>query len=585
MRAVLPDPPASTTHQLPSASTPEAPGAKHTTLLNVGDRVLGRTNRGWKPAVVTCENDDGTFDISFDHGSQGKSWRFDNIQLPSSPGTEFQPQEAQPNSPSPRKSSSHTPARKRLAHELKALSQPLYYQDYLNIDTLTSLTIPQSRIKHGPKGEQHEETLFMIVHQTAELWFKLTIHEIGSVIGLMCKDYVAEDTLSTILQRLRRVNMIIKLVSEHFTILESMTPQDFLDFRDDLFPASGFQSVQFRIIENALGLDPNRRLKPGGCTYLKDLQEKHARLVESIEQKPSVFTVLEGWLERCPFVEHESFNWWETFKGTFTERLDKREKYILSDQNYDTDESIREQIIFREITSLRAQFDTIFDDEQYEEMRGEGEFRMSHAAFKTALMISLHRQEPVFQQPFQLMKELIEMDDNLAKWRLMHKNMAQRMLGTKVGTGGTGGKTGGGQVSGFQYLHATIDAHRIFGDLERVSTYLVPKRELPMLPSEFQKVLRGYFSTAPMQTAVPTPPSSQPGSPAKASAKGMTHSSSVQNLGQTLLKHTISPSSKGPSRGGNSPLRDGDRSDQAAPGPVKCPYGHKASPLLKEADS
>jgi tryptophan 2,3-dioxygenase len=122
----------------------------------------------------------------------------------------------------------------------------LTYGEYLKVPELLSL---QDLLSDPP---HHDETLFIIVHQAYELWFKQVLHEIDNARGHLDADRVVEAT-----RLLRRVAEIQRLLISQVRILETMRPQDFLGFRYHLNPASGFQSVQFREVEFALGMkDP-----------------------------------------------------------------------------------------------------------------------------------------------------------------------------------------------------------------------------------------------------------------------------------------------------------------------------------------
>src|SRR5713101_2641096 len=120
---------------------------------------------------------------------------------------------------------------------------PLSYNKYLRVPELIDLQTCLS------SPAQHDELLFITVHQAYELWFKQILHEIDAAILLMKDDRVAEAA-----QALRRVVEIEKLLIAQIHILETMTPIRFLGFRDELNPASGFQSMQFREIEFSSGL-------------------------------------------------------------------------------------------------------------------------------------------------------------------------------------------------------------------------------------------------------------------------------------------------------------------------------------------
>jgi len=119
----------------------------------------------------------------------------------------------------------------------------LTYGEYLKVPELLELQKVLSSPAH------HDEPLFIIIHQVYELWFKLILHEVDSAAAHLRADRVSEAT-----RLLRRVVEIQRLLVSQVRILETMRPQDFLGFRYHLNPASGFQSVQFRELEFALGL-------------------------------------------------------------------------------------------------------------------------------------------------------------------------------------------------------------------------------------------------------------------------------------------------------------------------------------------
>ena len=104
--------------------------------------------------------------------------------------------------------------------------------------------------------KQHmRKCLFIIIHQTYELWFKQILHEIQSVMDLFQKPIKLTNLLLVVIvRRMDRVNKIMTTLVGQLDILETMTSLDFLDFRDHLSPASGFQSHQFRKLEVMLGL-------------------------------------------------------------------------------------------------------------------------------------------------------------------------------------------------------------------------------------------------------------------------------------------------------------------------------------------
>ncbi|HJP58232.1 MAG TPA: tryptophan 2,3-dioxygenase family protein [Gemmatimonadales bacterium] len=127
--------------------------------------------------------------------------------------------------------------------------QKLTYGGYLRVRELTAL----QELKSDPA--QHDETLFIIIHQTYELWFKQILHEVDAIVGCLDRDEILAGT-----RLLRRCHEIQRVLISQLTVLETMTPMDFLSFRDHLMPASGFQSSQFREIEFLSGLKEERFL-------------------------------------------------------------------------------------------------------------------------------------------------------------------------------------------------------------------------------------------------------------------------------------------------------------------------------------
>jgi tryptophan 2,3-dioxygenase len=121
--------------------------------------------------------------------------------------------------------------------------QPVTYSSYLRLDELLGLQTPASG------GRDHDEMLFIIVHQVYELWFKEILHELDHLNRLL---EAGEET--RVQHTLRRVLIVLKVLVAQIDILETMTPLEFLSFRDRLESGSGFQSFQFRALEFALGL-------------------------------------------------------------------------------------------------------------------------------------------------------------------------------------------------------------------------------------------------------------------------------------------------------------------------------------------
>lgn len=151
------------------------------------------------------------------------------------------------------------------------------YASYLKVPELLALQIERSE---GPEGPEHDELLFIVVHQVYELWFKALRHEL---IGAQ-RALEASDT-DTALHLLNRVLKILKTLVAQVDVLETMTPLQFLSFRDRLDSASGFQSAGFRQLEAMLGVGD-----PHAATAAQPAGSKARRAIEAAQAGPSIWT-------------------------------------------------------------------------------------------------------------------------------------------------------------------------------------------------------------------------------------------------------------------------------------------------------
>ena len=132
-----------------------------------------------------------------------------------------------------------------------------------------------------------------------------------------------------------------------------------------------------------------------------------------------------------------------------------------------------------------ALFKSVLNKETHDQMVKEGKRRLSYEASVAALFINLYRDEPILHLPFKFMMCLIEIDNQLTNWRYRHAQMVLRMIGNKIGTGGS---------SGHEYLFKTAEKHQIFTDFHNISTLLIPRSELPPLPDHIRARLNFHFN-------------------------------------------------------------------------------------------
>lgn len=354
----------------------------------------------------------------------------------------------------------------------------LYYGDYLQLEKILGAQDLEST-KSG--ATVHDEMLFIIVHQAYELWFKQILWELDDLITIFGEDLVDEAMMGTAVARLRRISAIQALLVQQISVLETMTALDFLDFRDHLFPASGFQSAQFRMVENKLGLLPGSRLFLAGAPYTSRFTDEDKALVETTEHTVSLFDLVERWLERTPFLDHGDFSFWEEFQEAVRQRLEADRRVVESNPNLTDDEKTAQ---VKDFDITMEQYEALFDPAKHAEQQAAGRRRLSHRATQAALFINLYRDQPALQEAHRLLDLLMDVDEGFTTWRYRHAQMALRMIGRRIGTGGS---------AGAKYLEKSAERSRVFGDLFNLATFLIPRADRPPLPESIMESMRFRF--------------------------------------------------------------------------------------------
>lgn len=331
---------------------------------------------------------------------------------------------------------------------------PVYYSEYLQLDNILNAQLTESG-KEGIKAD--DELLFIIIHQTYELWFKQILHEVNLVREIFKSTAVDDNGASMYdaVHKLKRVVSILEILVQQISVLETMTALDFLDFRDLLRPASGFQSIQFKSLEAALGLEFQDRF--GKEYYTSQLTSADVDKVKDVEKQESLLTLINRWLERMPFIKDSKY---------WSEHPDAGEEVPVFFRLYS-------EIYYKGLTEGEKIQKEVFDNlflkrEGYPEDR-----KLSQEASRNALFIVLYRDYPRLQLPFELLDTLLEIDGLMGMWRYRHIHMVQRTIGKRVGTGGS---------SGAHYLKKAADSHYIFKEFSELTSFLLARRDIPQLP-------------------------------------------------------------------------------------------------------
>ncbi len=344
-----------------------------------------------------------------------------------------------------------------------------YYPEYLRLDLLLAAQEPES-VRIGSPA--HDEMLFIVVHQAYELWFKQVLHELDRIQADFAAEPLDDRHLLRIAAGLGRIHEIWKLLIQQVDVLETMTPLDFLDFRDLLVPASGFQSLQFREIEARFGMPAAERPTVNGkAVGLRLTPADEARLADAAAL-PTLSGQLDAWLSRTPFLAAEGFTFRAAYRAAVERSLGDDRAAIDANADLTAEQRARE---LAGLDRALERFHAIFHPEA-----ADGQWRMSPRAVEGALFIMVHRDEPALQLPYRLLESLIAIDEALTLWRYRHALMVRRMLGVKTGTGGS---------SGHDYLREGAERMKLFPDLIQLSSYLIPRSRLPRLPPEMTRRL------------------------------------------------------------------------------------------------
>ena len=362
------------------------------------------------------------------------------------------------------------------------------YWDYLALDRLLDL---QSGLEPDESGLVPDEMLFIIVHQTYELWFKMILRELREAVSLVGAGTLAESQVPYVVHHLKRVGQILRLAVEQFHIVETLTPQDFLGFREKLTPASGFQSFQMRELEIVLGLEAHQRETYGKTDALDHIREladrspagalawQHLSAAQArAEAGGTIRHVVYAWLYRTPIdgstpdAPHD-----DTVVDAF---LSRYEAALQAHHARQVDRLVQTGLTAGK--EVAARFDRSFQmarsflaaDDITEDSLAPGEDLAEARARRRRtraglLFIESHRDLPLLSFPRMLVDTVVEVEEQLVLFRTRHARMVERVIGRRVGTGGS---------SGVDYLDRTT-RHRIFGDLWTVRTLLLPKELVP----------------------------------------------------------------------------------------------------------
>jgi len=257
------------------------------------------------------------------------------------------------------------------------------YGDYLNLEQILSAQHPQSK--------EHDEMLFIIIHQSSELWLKLAGHELSAAIKM-----IKQSEFGPAFKVISRVKQIFLQLTQSWNILSTLTPVDYLKFRDALGHSSGFQSYGYRKLEFLLG-------------------NKNTDLIKVHSSNPTVFDELTD-ISKAPSLYDEILQ-------------------LMAKQGFDIDASVLER-----------------------------DFNQPYQAHESVAnaWLKVYQDADTHFELYELAEKLMDIEDAFQNWRFKHMYTVQRVIGNKMGTGGS---------SGVEFLKKALDIS-FFPELLEIRTRL-----------------------------------------------------------------------------------------------------------------
>ncbi|MCA8974441.1 MAG: tryptophan 2,3-dioxygenase [Planctomycetes bacterium] len=349
---------------------------------------------------------------------------------------------------------------------------PTSYWDYIRVEELLAL---QGGKEDSDATLSNDEVRFIVVHQVDELWFKVVLRELVAARDLFAKVPVPEDAIAGAVLGLRRISLCFELASQHFKLMETMRTQDYLTFRDKLNPASGFQSAQMREVEILLGLEDESRLPLGNeASYFEALKNADGsdspatvRVRRRLADTPTLKQAVNAWLFRTPIDGSQPGD--ENDDAVVSSFIDR----FLAGHQQLYQRALEHAIGIQALTPadearLRTRYHAQLqaagrhlnaDDAPAEERPAVRRLRAA------ILFVDSNRALPLLSWPGQVIDGLVECEQAMLTFRQRHARMVERVIGRRIGTGGS---------DGVDYLDQTALKYRVFTEIWAARTLLLP---------------------------------------------------------------------------------------------------------------
>ena len=350
--------------------------------------------------------------------------------------------------------------------------RPTSYWDYIRVEDLLSL---QSGVAAREQELGDDEVRFIVIHQVDELWFKLVLRELQTARNLFARNPVPEEALAGAVKCIERVTICFELAAQHFRLMETMRTQDYLVFRDKLNPASGFQSAQMREIEILMGLLDDERIPFGNEKSYTEALKSHdgspspalARVQRRQADMPTLKQAIDRWLQRTPI------NGCTPGDAGDEAAVDDFIAEFLKGHEQLCERAIAHSVGMQALTTtdverLRARYRGQLQGARrhlHAEDVPEPQRNFVRRLRAAILFVDSNRSLPLLSWPGQIIDALIACEQAMLAFRQRHARMVERVIGRRVGTGGS---------DGVAYLDQTALQYRVFTEIWAARTLLLP---------------------------------------------------------------------------------------------------------------
>ena len=354
----------------------------------------------------------------------------------------------------------------------------MHYSDYLQLDKILNAQQPESDKLGIPAHDEMRHSI--VIHQAYELWFRQLLYETGSDYRTPSSDSQRSNDnspeLQTIVHRLSRcATAILEGFGASDRYYGDDEPNGFPGLPRSAAAGLGFPELAVQAAGGPAGPEIRTSRRKTVRTISPSCGRKRSTEVRAAENARTLLQLLNDWLGRMPFFDEQAS---EPPSGRI---IAQRYQSSLADAEKGNLEAFDTTFFGHPAAGAEAAAGAASGADAALRAHSFPGRSLSPSACRSALFIMLYRGYPLLQLPFQILHQLLEIDEQLSTWRYRHMSMVHRTIGTRIGTGGSSGR---------DYLAAAARTrHHLFREIAALTSFLIQRKSLPELAPEIQRRL------------------------------------------------------------------------------------------------